>query len=1510
MSVTMGAYATLWTRYCAAGWFGAALIGIAAVFSFPLTARGQDTAIMSRGDAAVTAFSGARQLGEVPSGLHPLDVTFIDVNGAVLQVFDLTTLGAAPDGQVANAPIKFQATSGEIGQVFGVALDGGTANATPNIYLASTSLFGLQIVAAGGERLVKGEPGARWMPGQFGLDRGGTPGSVWKIDGVTGVVSLFANITHDGKDNAGPGLGAIAYDSATQQLFVSDLETGLIHRLGLDGSDRGTFDHGVAARAKAGLDPVPFDPARRTNIETPAFNIEDPDSWGFAAKGRRVFAVAVQESRLYYSVAEGPQVWSVGLNEDGSFADDPRLEIDVTGTPNGNVITDIAFDGADILYLAQRGEIVGSYDYSIFAKPEASSVLRYVWSETERRWLPEAEEYAIGLKAPHRSTEGGIALNYGYDAGGNIDFNQCRMSLWTTGEHLREGEETDRVYEGGARIVHGLQGNDKSNVLPANVPPFESWFIDYDGLFVDSNVYGYVGDIAIFDPCDKRTLAESVPLPFPLPVPYYPPLPEPTPVPTEPGIYIDKECFPGLFGTEIHCEITVTNVGETLSDPIDLWDAATILEGPGAGGAVVIDAVIPDGPDWTCSPTPTPDLWCGLPPGALLPGETRGIEVVLDTGPLFAAGNFGFRNCAELEAPWFDIACDDGGTDITVTKTAPASCDPGADCTFTVTITNTGTLGFSGPVQFTDAMFLPSGAALLPPITGIVPDLGCAPPPAGLAFSCTATLTLGPGESIAFDITVTMPAAPPAYWAQNCFAMSAPGLPPPPLPLAPGVESDVTDCAWVPVGAPPPLSNLRVEKRALDGAKCYKLPGDVIGCDYEIEIINDGPSTFGGFLTFTDVIPAAATITAFPPGWICFGGPPATCGVAPAPIPAGGSITAPITVTIPLAALEGAGCVMPNTATLTAPVGTDENFFAPDDVDTAEADAFLEWVLPDGTTLVTCDPTNLKTTKEAKGDFVASGGGYRGEYVVRVTNLGPDPYKGPIKITEQLGFAPNAITFSAPWGCVGGGANYQCTHPILELAKGASVELEVKVEVPDGKHCSLKNTAVMTFPTAGTRWNKEAGDDTASATAKIPAKDCVKPERAQCEPGANEFRSESGACVCKTGYVRDEKGRCGGLVEPKLCPDGQPVPKSGRCPVPPVQCEPGPNEERDAQGQCVCKRGLERDSAGRCVEAPNPEQDCEKRGWLWNDKTKSCTPPADPGNECESRGWIWDGQRCTPPADPADQCRRKGWIWDGKTCLPPPDPAAACRKKGWVWDDNRCLNPADICRAKGWVWDGKTCLPPPDPAAACRKKGWVWDDNRCLNPADICRAKGWVWDGKQCMAPTNPAEECRKKGWTWDGTRCLSPADVCKTRGGVWDGARCQSPAELCRKKGGVWDGKKCLPATNPAEECRKKGGVWDGKKCLPATNPAEECRKKGGVWDGKKCLPATNPAEECRKKGGVWDGRKCQPKTNPAEQCRKKGGVWDGQRCLSPAEQCKARGGVWDKTTKTCRPAGREIPR
>src|SRR5262245_18471931 len=107
-------------------------------------------AIVTTGDAAVTGFSGANVVGKVPDGVSPTDVTFIDTGGAVLRVFNLDRLGGPPTGALVTAPSIYQATAGELGQVFGVALDSDTAKRAPNIYATSTSLFGLQIVAKDG----------------------------------------------------------------------------------------------------------------------------------------------------------------------------------------------------------------------------------------------------------------------------------------------------------------------------------------------------------------------------------------------------------------------------------------------------------------------------------------------------------------------------------------------------------------------------------------------------------------------------------------------------------------------------------------------------------------------------------------------------------------------------------------------------------------------------------------------------------------------------------------------------------------------------------------------------------------------------------------------------------------------------------------------------------------------------------------------------------------------------------------------------------------------------------------------------------------------------------------------------------------------------------------------------------------------------------------------------------------------------------------------------------------
>ena len=128
------------------------------------------------------------------------------------------------------------------------------------------------------------------------------------------------------------------------------------------------------------------------------------------------------------------------------------------------------------------------------------------------------------------------------------------------------------------------------------------------------------------------------------------------------------------------------------------------------------------------------------------------------------------------------------------------------------------------------------------------------------------------------------------------------------------------------------------------------------------------------------------------------------------------------------------------------------------------------------------------------------------------------------------------------WGCFGGGASYQCFHPPVELdpkdANKKSVELAVTVIVPAGNQCALTNKAATIFPAAGTRFNNKTGDDVDAATAKNSSPKCERPDRPRCRPKRAEVRTESGACVCKRGFLRDRKHVCISIFEPTRCADG------------------------------------------------------------------------------------------------------------------------------------------------------------------------------------------------------------------------------------------------------------------------------------------------------------------------------------------------------------------------------------
>lgn len=495
-----------------AQWCRLTLLSLLLVPAEALAQQPGDPSIVTLGNAIVTGFSGtvAPDPAKVRATKKPAaDLTFIDPEGPAARVIDVAQPGRVWDGSVFAAPKTFNVPAKDVGQVFGVALDDAAA---PNIYLAATSVFGLNIVARGRdgqpERRKKGGPGAGWMKGQFGLDLQGGPGAIYKIDGRTGVPTLFANVTLDGVPNPGPGLGNLAYDAAHKQLFVSDLYTGMIHRFDLDGKELDRYDHGVTGLAAAKLPQVAFNPANRPNIANDRFDSERPDTWGFAPAARRVWGLAVHEGRLYYSVVSGPQIWSVGLTREGAFAGDPRWELDVPAQAGPLPVSDIAFSNKGAMIMAQRALVAGAYDYSAFTRPGEPQVFR-VWLKgpndppSPGRWKLVPEEYAVGFAGNYRNTNGGVALGYGYGQDGTASNNACEFSLWTTAQNMRNAPPLkSRLDPGGALVVHGIQGVPASPVRDVNTPPWLSYSVGYGDTADDPRAAGHLGSVRIYTvPC-------------------------------------------------------------------------------------------------------------------------------------------------------------------------------------------------------------------------------------------------------------------------------------------------------------------------------------------------------------------------------------------------------------------------------------------------------------------------------------------------------------------------------------------------------------------------------------------------------------------------------------------------------------------------------------------------------------------------------------------------------------------------------------------------------------------------------------------------------------------------------------------------------------------------------------------------------------------------------------------------------------------------------------------------
>lgn len=666
----------------------------------------QDVERLQPGEALATQFSGTR----IVDG-----VTVIDESGTVGSVFDIRAPGTPPRGEHWwNEPQRLAVTAGQVGQVFGIALDDASP---PNIYLTATAAFGLH----------RNPDNSDWMAGMWGEDGG--PGTVYRLRADNDYrPEVFAHVTLEGRANTGAALGNIAFDRWNRQFYVSDLETGMIHVLALeDGAELGRFDHGVDGRTdfydavfedRMSLDPVAFDPetgARTDDCAAGAFD-RTPECWNLADFRRRVWGLGVHRNdatgtvRLYYAIwgsaglgnpawddagdDQRNAVWSVGTGQDGAidvgsvrrefalpdFFTDPA-ERDRHGP--SHPVSDIAFQmtpGRNVMILAERGGMrnLGLDREAPFAMPHGARVLRFeldenaVWQPVGRYDIGYYDRRGEGAPFLRANSAGGVSFGYGYGPSHELDLQQRDAWLWATGDRLCSSEalcfDSSAGTHTDASQVHGLQG-------AAELP--------FDELMPG---------------------AAAAPYPEPGPA-------TPAHTPNRSAM-IDLDINVDAAGNGIEAELVRNDA--TLVGDVEVFQRG--------------------------EPAPYPD-------------DVDVADLPVDEGAI--------PDFPPVEPPDEGLWPPDGAPELGLVKTGPAVCAPGGLCTYAITITNHGGAPYAGPVFVQD--FPPEGSLLF------ASSFGWSCTAAEDWINCTSTpVVMAPGDAITLIQTVELPPEILTATVENC----------------------------------------------------------------------------------------------------------------------------------------------------------------------------------------------------------------------------------------------------------------------------------------------------------------------------------------------------------------------------------------------------------------------------------------------------------------------------------------------------------------------------------------------------------------------------------------------------------------------------------------------------------------------------------------------------------------------------------------------------------------------
>ena len=299
-------------------------------------------------------------LGARAGGREPFDYVTINLDGISAEVVDLSSLGP-PRTAFRRAEDACRSRRRRSARSSASRMDNAPQ---PNIYLAATSAYGLSIYLPDGSGAVRrirvGDTRrpVRARPVRAARDHGGSPGSIWRVDGVTGEAFLFAN------DRRRPRQARLARRPCLRSRSRSSSSSpiaapAIIHRFRLDGY-RAAAPTTMASRGgpPAGLSPLPYSPAPRSTSIRPSFTTDSPSTWGFAPPGRRVFALAVR--RAAASTTPSPRDRRFGRSASARAERSRQAHGWRSRFPalqDGIEIASITFDGAGRMYLAERGPV-------------------------------------------------------------------------------------------------------------------------------------------------------------------------------------------------------------------------------------------------------------------------------------------------------------------------------------------------------------------------------------------------------------------------------------------------------------------------------------------------------------------------------------------------------------------------------------------------------------------------------------------------------------------------------------------------------------------------------------------------------------------------------------------------------------------------------------------------------------------------------------------------------------------------------------------------------------------------------------------------------------------------------------------------------------------------------------------------------------------------------------------------------------------------------------------------